>query len=151
MAAALPAANEEPGETMATKDINRPRLVLADDSQVVLNSIQRLLDPHFEVVATVRDGCSLLEAADSHDPDVLVVDISMPCLNGIEATKALTERHCRGKIVVLTTHCSRTLLHKAMAAGATGYVLKTNAAENLSEAIHQAMDGQRYACPSLQA
>lgn len=151
MAAALPAAHEESGQSMVTKDMNRPRLVLADDSEVVLTGIQRLLDPDFEVVATVPDGCALLEAADSHDPDALVVDVSMPCLNGIAATRALKERRCRGKIVILTMHRSRAMLDEALAAGAAGYVLKADAAEHLSEALREALDGRSYVCPSLQA
>ena len=129
----------------------RPRVVLADDHQIVLDGIERLLDSEFEVVGAFLDGNSLLEAAGPLDPDVFVVDISMPTMNGIETAKVLKERCLRGKVVFLTVHQSPAMVDEALATGALGYVLKPNAAEQLPVAIRAALAGRSYICPSLQS
>ena len=102
-----------------------PRVLLADDHRVVAEGLRGLLDPHFEVVGVVSDGRELVAAAKTLDPDVVVLDISMPSLNGIEAARELRDAGLRTKVVFLTMHREVTYAARAMEAGASGFVLST--------------------------
>ena len=127
----------------------RPRVLLADDHQSVLEYVSKLLEPQFDVVGTVNDGRSLLAAAEKFQPDVMIVDISMPVLNGLEAVRRLIKEDSRRKVVFLTIHEYRALVDKALALGALGYVLKTRADTDLTEAVQQALEGRCYVSPPL--
>lgn len=126
------------------------RLLLADDHVVVMEGLQRLLTrPEFEIVGAVRDGQELVEVAETLHPDVIVADISMPVLNGVEAVARIREKDKRVKIVVLTMHPEVSYAVQAMRAGAEGYVLKHAAGRELVEAIIAVMEGGTYLPASL--
>ncbi len=127
----------------------RPRVLLADDHQVVLEYVSKLLEPQFDVVGTVNDGQSLLAAAEKFQPDVMIVDISMPVLSGLEAVRRLNKKDPKQKVVFLTIHEDRALVDKALASGALGYVLKTRAHTDLIEAVQEALEGRCYVSPPL--
>lgn len=118
--------------------------MLADDHTIMLEGLKSLLAPDFDVVGAVQDGRSLLAEAERLKPDVLVVDISMPLLNGVEATRELRAAHPSMKIVVLTGHRDASLLKKALHAGALGYVLKQSAVGEFGAAIRAALAGRRF-------
>ncbi|MBZ2183408.1 MAG: response regulator transcription factor [Bryobacter sp.] len=125
------------------------RVLLADDHRIVLDGLRSLLAGEFDLCDTARDGHQLMERAIAVQPDVIVADISMPLLNGIDAVKQLREAGVEAKVVFLTMHPDVTYLSRAMEAGASGYVLKHAAAEDLVEAIHLALRGQRFISPQL--
>jgi DNA-binding NarL/FixJ family response regulator len=129
----------------ASFDDERPQVILADDQQVVLDTIKRLLEPEFVVIGTARDGLELLEAAGTLNPDVLVVDISMPRMSGIEAARELHGH----RIVFLSILRNQSVIEEAFTAGALGYVLKPNAADQLPLAIRAALEGRKYTCSEL--
>lgn len=123
----------------------KPRILLADDHAIVLDGLRSLLAPEFEVVATAADGRQLVELARSLRPDVIVADISMPLLNGIDAARQLPGV----RFVFLTMHADPTYLLRAMQAGALGYVLKHAASAELTVAIRRALAGESYMSPAL--
>lgn len=125
----------------------QPRVLLADDHRIVAEGLVGLLEPEFELVGTVEDGRALLEAVDELEPDVVVTDISMPSMNGIEALRRLSKKKPRPKVVVLTVHADVSYITEAFRAGASGYVLKQSAAEELRTAIRSVLQGRRYLTP----
>jgi len=127
----------------------RERVLLADDHTIVLEGMRRLLEPEYTIVATVQDGRALVEAADRLRPDVIVTDIAMPLLNGIEALRQLQKADLRAKIVLMTMHASVSFAVEAIRMGASAYVLKHDAVEDLSKAIRAALSGQLYVTPSI--
>ena len=127
----------------------RPRVLLADDSETVLEDIRSLLEPEFEVVGTVRDGQSLLAAAETLKPDLMVVDVSMPVLSGLKAVRRLKEHDPNAKVVFLTVHQDPAVVNEALAAGALGYVVKPAAGDQLVNAIQEALQGRSYISPCL--
>ncbi len=133
---------------MMQADVGRPRVLLADDDAGILKAISRTLATEFEVVATVTDGRKALDAVPRLDPDVVVLDISMPGLNGFQTAEELTRFGTRAKIVFLTMHQDDDFVSKAIRCGAMGYVLKTLASSDLTPALHHALAGRRY-LPSL--
>jgi DNA-binding NarL/FixJ family response regulator len=126
-----------------------PRLILADDHTVVAEALRQLFVPHFEVVAIVADGRALLDSAPSLKPDVIVVDIAMPLLNGLEASRQLKQRIPGAKIIFLTMNEDPELAKEAMKSGASGYVLKKSAASELLHAIQLALRGKSYVTPQI--
>lgn len=128
---------------------NRPRLLLADDHQIVLDGLRRLLDPEFDVIGTVSDGRQLVVAAADVKPDVIVADVSMPELNGIEATRQILAADPDARIVLLTMHPDVTYALRAQEAGASAYVLKHSASTELVTAIGEALAGRHYMAPAL--
>ena len=104
--------------------MRRPRVLLADDHKIVAEGLRSLLEPEFEVVGTVEDGRALVAAAQKLNPDVIVADISMPLLNGIEAARQLKKGTSQAKIVFLTMHPDVMYATRALEAGASAYVLK---------------------------
>lgn len=124
--------------------MKRPRLLLADDHKIVVEGLRSLLEPEFELVGTVGDGRALVAAAEKLRPDVIVADISMPSLNGIEAARQLRKAGSEAKIVFLTMHPDVTYATRAFEAGASGYVLKHSAPAELVKAIREALKGRRY-------
>jgi len=123
----------------------RYRLLLADDHVVVLEGLQRLLTrPELEIVSAVHDGQALVDLASALKPDLIVADISMPVLSGVEAAQRIRESDKRVKIIFLTMHAELGYAVQAMRAGASGYVLKHAAGSELFRAIREVMDGGTY-------
>ncbi len=129
--------------------MTRPRLLLADDHAVFLEGLKKILEPDFELVGEVHDGRSLVEAAKKHRPDVVVADVTMPHLNGIEATRALRETGLHLKVVLLTMHDDAVYATEALRTGVSGYVLKTAPSAELLTAIREALKGNLYVAPSI--
>ena len=121
--------------------MKRTRILLADDDLHMLVSLKGLLQPDFDVVDAVSDGRSLVEDAFKLHPDVIVTDISMPKMNGIEAVRAIRCVLPDIKFIFLTMHDATAYRREARRVGAAGYVLKSAIREELTEAIHHAMDG----------
>ncbi len=129
--------------------MNRPRVLLADDHRLVAEGIRSLLGEEFEVVGLVEDGESLVEAAHTHRPDLIVADIAMPGLNGFEALARIRKENSDAKIVFLTMHPELSYVRRALEAGALGYVLKHSAPAELTTAIRAALNGEIYVTPHL--
>ena len=129
--------------------MKRPRVLLADDHRMLSDGLKSLLQPHFDVVGIVSDGRELVAAAKRLEPDVVVLDISMPSLNGIEAAGQLRTARSRAKLVFLTMHREVTYAARALEAGAVGFVLKHSAASELVTAIHEALNGGTYITPQI--
>lgn len=124
--------------------MSRARVVVADDHPDVLDSIARLLTPEFDVVGTAADGQSAVEATASLDPDVLILDISMPVLSGLEAAAEVAATGSRTRVLFLTVHEDVDMLRKAMEKGASGYVIKSRMASDLVPAIKRVLAGRSY-------
>jgi len=129
--------------------MTRPRVLLADDHRVVAEGLRGLLEPYFDVVGIVGDGRELLAAAKQLDPDVVVLDISMPSLNGIEAARQLRGTNSRAKLIILTMHREVTYAARSLDAGASGFVLKHSATAELVTAIQEALKGGTYITPQV--
>ena len=129
--------------------VKRPRVLLADDHRMVAEGLKSLLAPEFDLVGVVEDGRALVEEAKRLRPDVIVADISMPQLNGIEAMAQLKEHDKEVKVVFLTMHQEVAYARRALDAGASGYVLKHSAPAELVAAIRAALEGKTYVTPSL--
>ena len=129
--------------------MKRPRVLLADDHVIVAEGLRGLLEPEFELVGIVQDGRALLSAAEKLRPDVIVADISMPLLNGIDAVRQIKKIHEEIKVVFLTMHPDVTYAASALEAGALGYVLKHSAPAELVAAIQSALRGKTYVTPLL--
>ncbi|MCX6574533.1 MAG: response regulator transcription factor [Candidatus Aminicenantes bacterium] len=127
--------------------MGKTSVLLADDHRIVLEGLRGLLGDEFEVVGTAENGRVLVEQAAKLRPDVIVADISMPQLNGIEAARQIKKTNKRVKIVFLTMHPDATYAADAFEAGASGFVLKHAAPSELVTAIHEAMKGRTYITP----
>ena len=114
--------------------MKRKRILLADDHKFITEGLKNLLEPDYDVIGIVLDGKTLVKEAVRLQPDVIVVDISMPRLNGIEAIRQITEEKIQAKIIVLTMHTDITYATRALEAGAMGYVLKHSAPVELLQA-----------------
>jgi DNA-binding NarL/FixJ family response regulator len=129
--------------------VSRPRVLLADDHRIVAEGLKRLLADEFELVGIVEDGVALVAAAKELRPDVIVADITMPCLNGIEAMARLKKDNDHVKVVFLTMHQDSAYARRALEAGAAGFVVKHSAPAELVMAIHAALKGQIFVTPAL--
>ena len=127
----------------------RPRILLADDHTMLLAAFRELLAPTCDVVGAVTDGRALLDAAPKLKPDVIVLDISMPLLNGIEVCRQLQPKLPDTRWVFLTVNEDPDLAAEAFRLGASGFLLKSSAATELFAAIRMALDGRRYLTPLL--
>ncbi len=125
--------------------------MLADDHPTVLRKVAHLLNGGYEIVARVSDGRALVEAAARLKPDVLVTDISMPVMNGIEALQRLKGEGIEVKTVFLTVHDDTDVIRAALNEGALGYVTKSRMAKDLIPAIKEALAGHRFLSPSVAA
>jgi DNA-binding NarL/FixJ family response regulator len=131
---------------------HKVRVVLADDHRIVAEGIRGLLqDAGYEVAAVVEDGRALLRAVEEHRPDVVVADVSMPSLNGIEAAEQLRRSGSTVKIIFLTMHPDVSYAARALASGACGFVLKHSAPGELLTAVRDALAGQTYVTPRVAA
>ena len=129
--------------------MNRPRVLLADDHRMVTEGLKGLLADEFEVVGVVDDGRAMVAAASKLRPDVVVADISMPHLNGIDALPRLKKDNPDIKVVFLTMHQNAAYARRALEAGAAGFVVKHSAPEELVMAIHAALKGKTFITPAL--
>ena len=127
------------------------RILVADDHPIVAEGLRSLLEPTFEVVAIVQNGRELVVAAKKLNPDVIVVDISMPLLNGIDAVSQIRSEGLKAKIIFLTMHTETNYARRALAEGASGYVLKHSASSELLFAIQQALAGRTFVTPTIAA
>ena len=126
-----------------------PRAILADDHTLVAEAICGLVALHFDVVATVADGHALVASAMALKPDVIVVDVAMPLLNGLDACRQLKQKMPGVKFVFLTMNDDPELAVEAMKSGASGYVLKKSAASELLQAMQQSLRGKTYITPQI--
>lgn len=125
------------------------RILLADDHRMVAEGLRGLLESDYQLVGIVEDGRALLDAVDKLMPDVVVADVSMPLLNGIEAVRQLKKKNPGLIVVFLTMHHDVTYAASAFEAGASGYVLKHSAPSELLTAIDYALKGRTYITPML--
>jgi DNA-binding NarL/FixJ family response regulator len=126
-----------------------PRALLADDHTMLVEAFRKLLEPHCEIVGSVSDGRALLEVAEKLKPDVIVLDISMPFLNGLEAARQLKVKMPLVKLIFLTMNEDPALAVEAMHEGASGYLLKKSAVSELFNAIQSALKGKTYITPQI--
>jgi len=126
-----------------------PRTLLADDHMMVAEGLNRLLADHCQMVGTVLDGTSLVEAAVDLQPDLIIADLSMPGLSGLDAISQLRARGVTAKIIILTMYADPRIAKEAIAAGAAGFVSKHAAGQELVSAIHEVVNGRTYLSPQV--
>jgi DNA-binding NarL/FixJ family response regulator len=129
--------------------MKRARVLLADDHPLTLEGIRAVVEPHHEILGAVSDGRALVEAALRLQPDVIILDITMPLLNGIDAAIQIKKSLAEIKLLFVTMHVNPAYLEVALNAGATGYVLKSSAGEELLQAIQSVLNGRIYVTPRL--
>jgi len=128
---------------------NRARLIIADDHTLLAEACKSLLEPEFEVVAIVNNGRALLQVAPQLRPEVVIVDIAMPQLNGLDAGEQLKRLDPSTRLVYMTMNTDPEVAAEAFRRGAAGYVLKNSAAEELVSAIRSVLKGESYLSPSI--
>jgi DNA-binding NarL/FixJ family response regulator len=129
--------------------MTRPRILMADDHLMLLEAFKALLEPDFEVVGTVTDGRALVEEFSRLHPDVVLLDVAMPLLNGLDAGRQLKAQRRSVKLIYLTMNPDPDLAGEALRLGASGYVLKSSAAQELKQAIQEALRGRSYITPLI--
>ncbi len=127
----------------------RPRVLLADDHQIVAQGLSSILEPEYELVGIAKDGRELVSAFQKLRPDVVVTDISMPSLNGLEAARQIRKIDDRARIIFLTMHLDADFATAAFQLGASGYLLKHSAAEELETALSEVLRGRVYITPRI--
>jgi len=125
------------------------RVLLGDDHSLILDGLRSALQVQYEIVGLAKDGRALVEAAERLKPDLVVVDISMPILNGFEAAKQIKKSLPRTKLIFLSQHLNPAYLKHALRLGASGYVLKSGATEELQKAISAILKGETYITPEF--
>jgi DNA-binding NarL/FixJ family response regulator len=129
--------------------MSKPSILIADDHQILAEGLRGLLEPEFEVVGVVADGRELVAAARKLRPDVIVADVTMPSLNGIDAAVQLRDLGVNAKVVFLTMHRDVAYARRAMEAGAAGFVVKHSVASELVTAVREALRGKTYVTPLI--
>lgn len=129
--------------------MNRLRLIMADDHALVLAGLRKLLEAECDIVSVAEDGRALVAAAEELHPDVILMDISMPLLNGIDAARQIRRASPKSKMIFVTMHADVDYVREALSAGASGYLLKRSAASELLPAIHAVFNGGTYITPIL--
>ena len=132
-----------------TGQMRRPRLLLADDHMIVVEGMTRLLQAEYDLLPPASDGQLLVETALRMAPDVIVTDISMPILNGIEAVRQIRKKGIKSKVIFLSMHADMEFAAEALSAGASGYVIKQSAAEELTRAIKDVLKNRTYVTPRV--
>ncbi len=127
--------------------MRKPRLLLADDHELLLDGLRKLLEPEYDLIGTVGDGRSAVAAFEQLQPDLLLLDIGLPLLNGIEAARQVKKAHPDARILFVTMQTDRIYVEEAFRAGASGYVLKQAAARELVDAIATVLRGRVYVSP----
>ena len=129
--------------------MTRTRILLADDHTMISAGFQKLLEPHYEVVGSVADGRALLKAAAELNPDVVLLDVGMPLLNGLDAARALKKTMPHVKLIFLTMNPDSDIAAEAFRAGASAYLLKNSQASELLQAVHDVVRGVSYVTPQI--
>ena len=129
--------------------MGRTRILLADDHTIVCAGVAKLLEPYYEIIGIVEDGRALLKAAGDLKPDVVLLDIGMPLLNGLDAARELKKRMPQVKLIFLTMESDCYIAAEALRAGAAAYLLKTSPAAELLQAVQDAMRGVSYVSPQI--
>ncbi|HEX3469636.1 MAG TPA: response regulator transcription factor [Silvibacterium sp.] len=129
--------------------LERPRVLLADDHHPMLNRVVSLLKEHFEIVGSVSDGRALVREAERLQPDVIVLDITMPILTGVEAARELHEAGSKARLVFLTVHQSNAFVRECFANGGLGYVTKSRMMTDLVPAINEALSNRHFVSPAV--
>lgn len=129
--------------------MKKPTVILADDHTLVLEGFRRLLEAQCELLATVGDGQALLKAVAQQHPDIVILDISMPVMNGIEAARALKSQFPSVKLLFVTMHADPAYIRAAFQAGASGYILKQSLGDELTQALHAVLRGHTYITPLI--
>jgi DNA-binding NarL/FixJ family response regulator len=129
--------------------MKKPRVLLADDHTLVLEGFKKLLEEHCELVGTAEDGRALVDLATKTHPDLILLDISMPLLNGIDAAKKLKKLLPDVKLIFVTMHADTAYINEAFKAGASGYLLKRSAAKELVQAVQSVMNNSYYVTPLI--
>ena len=129
--------------------MKKARILLGDDHALILEGIRHMLEPHYEVAGAVVNGREMVEAAARLNPDLVVLDVSMPILNGIDAGRDIKKANPATKLIFLSMHANAIYLRKALEVGASAYVLKSGASEELLQAIEVARQGGRYVSPGF--
>jgi DNA-binding NarL/FixJ family response regulator len=128
----------------------RPRILLVDDHTLVLDAFRKLLEPEFEVVGTVSDSQSALSVAVELKPDIIVLDLGMPNMNGLEAGPEFKKRLPRTKVIVLTMNEDSDIARESLRLWASGYLLKKSAGSELVKAVREALRGRTYVTPKTE-
>jgi len=129
--------------------MTKPSILIADDHTLIVEAFRKLLEPQYQVVATVADGRALLDIASKTRPDVIVVDIGMPLLNGLAASQQLKKIMPKVKLVYVTMNEDPDIAAEALESGASVYLLKSSAADELLKGIHKALKGGSYVTPRV--
>ena len=129
--------------------MSKARVLLADDHRIVIEGLKKLLEPEYDVVGAVEDGRALIAAVEKLRPDVVVADISMPHLNGIEAVRQIRKKDPQIRVVILTMHQDVQYAARAFEAGASGFVLKVSAPSELITAMGEVLKGKTYVTPII--
>jgi DNA-binding NarL/FixJ family response regulator len=125
------------------------RVLLADDHAEILTQTRNVLAGEFEIVGAVANGFELLKATAQYDPDVVVLDITMPGLDGIETARRLKKSGCRAKLVFLSVHEDQDYVRAGLRVGASAYVIKARLASDLVSAVHEVLQGNRFVSPTI--
>ncbi len=126
-----------------------PTILIADDHHLVVDGLRRLLEHEYDVVGDVADGRSVRAEVERLQPDLVILDVSIPSLNGVDCARQLREAGCVAKILMLTMHADATLAREALDAGASGYILKSSPAAELRTAIREVLLGRTFLSPAV--
>ncbi len=129
--------------------MTRSRVLIADDHSMVVEGLRVLLEPEYEIVGTVADGRAVLPAVKELKPHLVIIDISMPSLNGLDCARLIQESGLAVKTVILTMHPDPTLAREALQCGASAYVLKSSPASELRTALREALQGRTFLSPAV--
>ena len=129
--------------------MSRPRILLADDHLLLLDGLRHLLERHYDLVGAVQDGQSVVSAAQRLQPDLVLMDVAMPVLNGLQAGQRLREQQPKIKLLYVSMYADPPYVEEAMRIGASGYILKRSGWEELSRAIEAALAGKQYVSSAL--
>ena len=137
--------------SIQAKTMGRLRVLVADDQPIVMEGLRNILEPEFEIAGEARDGQALVAAARRTRPDVIVTDIAMPLLNGIEAVRRIKKADPNVRVVFLTMHADMVYATEALKAGGSAYVLKSSGGDELLTAIHEVLNGRKFVTTSIAA
>ncbi len=129
--------------------MKRTRILIADDHALMLDGITNLLEPKYAVVGTAEDGQALVEAAIRLNPELIILDITMPVMNGIDAAREIRKHLPQAKLLFVTIHATSTYLNAALEAGADGYAVKSSGRSEILAAVESVLAGNRYIAPGI--
>ena len=133
----------------STGTMRRPSILIADDHAILAEGLVKLLSARFDVVGIVADGTALIDAAERLRPDIIITDVNMPVVSGLEALERLKKRGVTSKFVILTMHGETSVAARAMRSGAAAFLLKQSAGEELFDAIDEVLNGRTYLAPAV--